>query len=132
MEFLTTPDVVGQLAIGVFIAIVFLQSGLDKVIDWKGNLSWLQGHFKNSILSGMVTPMLGIVTIAEIVTGLFAVCGVICLIWCKESTCIQYSVMLGLLSLLMLIFGQRIAKDYDGAKTIAIYFGVLLVSLLLF
>lgn len=132
MEYLMAPDVLGQLAIGLFIAIVFLQSGLDKVVDWKGNLSWLQGHFKASILSGVVKPMLAIVTIAEIATGLCAVCGVICLIWCKEGTCIQYSVMLGLLSLLMLIFGQRIAKDYDGAKTIAIYFGVLLVSLLLF
>ncbi len=132
MELLKSPEVIGQLAIGLFIAIVFLQSGIDKVIDWKGNLSWLQGHFKDSILSGIVSPMLAIVTIAEIVTGLFAVCGVVCLVWCQDASCIQYSVALGLLSLLMLIFGQRIAKDYDGAKTIAIYFGVLLVSLLLF
>lgn len=132
MEFLKSPEVIGQLAIGLFIAIVFLQSGVDKVVDWKGNLSWLQGHFKDSILSGIVSPMLAVVTIAEIITGLFAVCGVVCLVWCKDASCIQYSVALGLLSLLMLIFGQRIAKDYDGAKTIAIYFGVLLVSLLLF
>jgi len=34
--------------------------------------------------------------------------------------------------LLMLLFGQRVAKDYDGARTIAIYFipAVILVFLL--
>jgi len=132
MENLLHPLTIGHLAIALFIAIVFLQSGIDKIVDWKGNLSWLQGHFKSSPLSGVVTPMLAIVTIAEIATGLMAVCGIYCVLACKDATCVKYAVALGLLSLLMLLFGQRIAKDYDGAKTIAIYFGVLLVSLLLF
>jgi len=132
MDYLLQPLTIGQLSIGVFIAIVFLQSGIDKVIDWKGNLSWLKGHFEKSPLGGVVAPMLGIVTIAEIATGLMAVCGLFCLFACKDATCIKYAIALGLLSLLMLLFGQRIAKEYDGAKTIAIYFGVLLISLLLF
>ena len=37
-----------------FLAILFLQSGLDKVFDWKGNLEWLKGHFAKSILAGMI------------------------------------------------------------------------------
>ena len=132
MDYFIGPNVVGQLAIGLFIAIVFLQSGLDKVFDWKGNLSWLQGHFKSSILSGLVSPLLAVLTIVEIITGLVAVAGIIGIVWQKDATWLQYSVSLGLLSMLMLLFGQRLAKDYEGAKTIAIYFGVLLVSLLLF
>ena len=35
-----------------FLAILFLQSGLDKVFDWKVNLEWLKGHFADSILAG--------------------------------------------------------------------------------
>ena len=27
----------------VFLIITFLQSGLDKLLDWKGNLTWLSG-----------------------------------------------------------------------------------------
>ena len=128
----TDPAFMAQLGISIFISIVFLQSGIDKVVDWKGNLSWLQGHFSKSPLAGMVTPMLAMVTIAEIITGLTAVCGFFCLFACKDAPCIKYAVGLGLLTLLMLLFGQRMAKDYDGAKTIVIYFGVLLLSLLFF
>jgi len=131
MEFLKDPMAIGQLSIGLFIAIVFLQSGLDKVLDWKGNLSWLKDHFKNTFFAGAVTPMLAIVTIAEIAAGAMAVCGIYCLLFCQDATCIQYAVALSLASLLMLLFGQRVAKDYDGAKTIVIYFGVMLLSLLI-
>ena len=34
----------------LFLIITFLQSGIDKLTDWKGNLSFIKGHFKNSIL----------------------------------------------------------------------------------
>ncbi len=132
MEHILQPQTIGQFSIAVFIAIVFLQSGIDKVISWKGNLSWLKGHFSKSPLAGVVTPMLAVITIAELVTGLMAIYGLYCLLAFKDATCIKYAVALGLVSLLMLLLGQRIAKDYEGAKTIAIYFGVLLVALLLF
>ncbi len=132
MDYMEHTALIGQLAIGMFIAIVFLQSGLDKVFDWKGNHSWITDHFKDTFLSKTVTPMLAVITITEVVTGLLAICGAICLLWCGDNTCIFYSVMVGLASLLMLLFGQRIAKDYEGAKTISIYFGVLLLSLLFF
>jgi len=125
-------EFVGQLAIGVFLAIVFLQSGIDKIVDWKGNLSWLKGHFEKSVLSGLVAPMLGVITILEVATGAVAICGIVCLIWCQNSWCIYYALILALLALLMLLFGQRLAKDYEGAKTIVIYFGVCLLGLLFF
>lgn len=132
MEVFSNPNSIGQLAIAFFIAIVFLQSGLDKIIDWKGNLSWLKGHFKDSILSGLVLPMLVVVTISEVIAGLVALCGIYCLFFCNDSSCILYSIIIAIASLLMLLFGQRIAKDYDGAKTIAIYLGVTVLGLLFF
>ena len=33
-----------------FLAITFLQSGLDKIMDWNGNVSWLKSHFSQTIL----------------------------------------------------------------------------------
>ena len=132
MEWLKDTSVIGQFSIGCFIAIVFLQSGIDKVVDWKGNHSWLTGHFKNTFLSSLITPMLAVVTIFEVAAGVVALCGLVCLFWCQDASCIYYALIIGLLSLLMLLFGQRIAKDYDGAKTIAIYIGVLLIGLIFF
>ena len=37
-----------------FLAILFLQSGLDKVVDKKGNLDWLRSHFANSPFKNFV------------------------------------------------------------------------------
>jgi hypothetical protein len=33
-----------------------------------------------------------------------------------------YGAVFSCITLLMLLFGQRLAKDYDGARTIVIYF----------
>jgi hypothetical protein len=43
-----------------------------------------------------------------------------------------YGAVVSCITLLMLLFGQRLAKDYDGARTIVIYFipAVLAVFLL--
>jgi hypothetical protein len=42
----------------LFLGVLFLQSGLDKVTDRKGNLKWLTGHFAKSPLSGVVPLVL--------------------------------------------------------------------------
>lgn len=119
------------IAIGIFWMLLFLQSGLDKVFDWKGNLSWLKGHFSKSLLGSMVGPMLGALAIVEIITGLVCGAGIFQLVLSGKTYFLAIGMVLSLVSLLMLFFGQRIAKDYEGAKTIAIYFGVALISILM-
>lgn len=116
----------------LFTAITFLQSGLDKVIDWKGNLQWLQSHFSKTFLKSSVAVLLGIITILEVLSGLFAVWGIASLSLEGDKGPAQWAAALSCLTLLMLLFGQRVAKDYDGARTIVIYFmpAIFLVFLL--
>ena len=116
------------MAIGLFWSILFLQSGVDKVIDWKGNASWLSSHFGKSILKGVVTPMLGMLTLVELLAGGLSLAGVVQVILSGKTYWLSLGVITSIAALLMLFFGQRLAKDYDGAKTIAIYFGVALLS----
>ena len=129
MEILKDPNTIGQIAIVVFLSVVFLQSSLDKIFDWRGNHDWLKGHFSQSLLASVVIPMLLLITLIELATGVMALVGIFCLIFCTDGSYALIAVCLSLLAYLMLIFGQRIAKDYDGARTIAIYFGVSLLSL---
>ena len=117
--------------IGIFWSILFLQSGLDKVFDWKGNLGWLEGHFSKSPLATIVKPMLGTVTIIELLAGIISAIGVIQLWVAGSSLMLFVGLLFSTLSLIMLFFGQRIAKDYPGAQSIAIYFGIALLSFLL-
>ena len=68
------PIPFSQCLAAVFLAILFLQSGIDKVTDFAGNLSWLQGHFAKTPFRGQVRNMLVTITIAETLAG--ALCAV--------------------------------------------------------
>lgn len=105
----------------VFIAITFLQSGLDKIVDWKGNLGWLKGHFAKSPFRNMVPQLLLIILLVETLAGLLSLAGIIELFLTGGTLLGFTGALLACLALLMLLLGQRIAKDYDGARTIVIY-----------
>ncbi|MFS4446083.1 DoxX family protein [Maribacter sp. 2307UL18-2] len=115
-----------------FMAITFLQSGIDKIVDWKGNLGWLKGHFEKTPLRTMVPLLLGTVLLIEMVAGLLSVAGIFQLLTSGTKELAFYGAIASCIALLMLLFGQRVAKDYEGARTIAVYFipAVFLVFLL--
>ena len=111
-----------ELLLLLFLIITFLQSGLDKVFDWKGNLSWLKSHFSKTPLKAMVPFMLSTVLIFELLAGVLCLIGLYQISFSTGGKIAFYGAVLSCISLLMLLFGQRVAKDYDGAKTIVIYF----------
>jgi hypothetical protein len=120
-----------KLACMGFFAILFLQSGFDKVLDWKGNFSWLQGHFAKSPLRKMVPFLLGTLTVVEMSTGMLSVTGFLHVL-VKRPDFSEFAFMAGvlaLINLLMLFFGQRMAKDYVGAAGIVPYFVMAILSL---
>lgn len=126
MENLTSN--ITEILILLFILITFMQSGIDKATDWEGNTGWLKGHFSKTFLSGMVPLMVGIIMILEIITGLLAVIGLFWLFIYNDSDFALYTCILAAVTLLMLLFGQRIAKDYAGAFTITGYFVVVILG----
>lgn len=115
-----------EILILLFIAITFLQSGIDKVIDWKGNVGWLKGHFSKTFLAGQVPAMLGIILILEVISGLLALVGIAQILLFDRMEIAFYASVLAGITLLMLLFGQRVAKDYAGAFTIVGYFIVVI------
>jgi hypothetical protein len=125
------PYLIARAAVSVFFAILFLQSGMDKVTDWKGNLGWLTGHFEKSPLRGMAPLLLGTMTLFELATGLTSAAGAVSVLTSGPTWVFTAGLGLASLSLLMLFFGQRVAKDYPGAATIATYFAVAILGLLI-
>ncbi|MEP6848789.1 MAG: DoxX family protein [Acidobacteriota bacterium] len=115
----------------VLVSVLFIQSGLDKIFDWKGNLGWLTSHFSKTFLAGMVPVMLGTMTLMEIGTGILAAAGLIYFIVAGSTLIIFYASVLGALSIVSLFFGQRIAKDYPGAAVLVPYFLLLVVTMYL-
>jgi len=121
-----------EILIMILLVITFLQSGIDKITDWGGNLSWLKGHFKETPMKGIVPLMLGTVLVTEVAAGILCLIGIYQLATAGESTMAFYGAILSCIALLMLLFGQRMAKDYAGAMTIVVYFvpAIFLVFLL--
>jgi hypothetical protein len=115
----------------LLIAILFIQSGLDKVFDFKGNLEWLTGHFSKTFLRGMVFPMVVSITVLELATGFLAAAGLIYFFVAGSLVLIFYAAVLGALSITALFFGQRVAKDYPGAAVLVPYFILLIILMVL-
>jgi hypothetical protein len=124
-------DLIG-IAVALFLAIVFLQSGLDKAFDWKGNLAYLGQLFASSPLAGPVAPLLAVVTVAETAAGAFSAAGAIGILFFESSLLAAWGSLLAVLSLLMVLFGQRMAKAYGDAAVIAPYFLVACLGLWVF
>jgi hypothetical protein len=124
------PLQVAQFLVCAFFCVLFLQSGLDKVFDNKGNLEWMTPHFANSPFRNMVPVMLAIITVIELSAGAMSGVGAAMLLFGKVTWAVV-GVGLSALALLFLFAGQRIAKDYAGAVTLATYFGVAMIGLFL-
>lgn len=118
---LTTVDLV-RLAVAALLAILFLQSGIDKVVDRKGNVEWLKGHFSKSILRSQVVPMLSVITVIELAAGALSAVGVPVLVFTGSRFPAALGAVLAVTAILMLFFGQRVAKDYAGAAALVPYF----------
>ena len=106
----------------VFLAITFIQSGYDKVNDWKGNVEWLKGHFSQTILKNQVPQAVLLILILEVLAGAFAVIGII-EIMVNEGTQFAFFaglIQIGKISVEKILSQEKIAQlteafnDFDG------------------
>jgi hypothetical protein len=127
----TFPLWFGRLTVTAFFAIAFLQSAADKWLDKQGNLDFLNGHFATSPLRGLVPQMFWGITVLESVAGVLCGLGTLQILVGLGTGLALAGLVLSILSLLCLFFGQRLAKDYGGAVVLASYFTVALLGLIL-
>jgi hypothetical protein len=71
------------------------------------------------------------VTMLEVIAGVLCLIGIGDFIFNDSSFVGLLGLITGSLALLVLLFGQRVAKNYEGAKTIAIYFILAIIGIVL-
>ncbi len=120
-----------QVLVSAILAVLFLQSGLDKVVDRKGNRAYLDEHFANSPLAGTVGPMFLVVTILEVTAGVLSGIGCVLLLLTHNPTVAFYGALIAAINLIALFFGQRVSKDYAGAAALVPYFLLAIVAILI-
>ncbi|WP_166386099.1 DoxX family protein [Polaribacter sp. 11A2H] len=120
MRFLS--DYPTEILILLFLIITFLISAFEKILDWKGTISFIKDHFKNSPLKGSVPFLLSILLIIEIIAVGFMIIGVYQIYTSEAKEIALLGIQLSAISIIFMLIGQRLAKDYPGAMSLGVYF----------
>ena len=124
------PLVLCQILIATILMITFLQSGLDKIIDRKGNEDFFKNHFVKSPFKMISNILLTVLTILELIGALLLVYGIYYAIVYRTTLWIFYGFVLLAITIIALFFGQRIAKDYIGAADLIPYFILIMLGIM--
>ena len=79
----------------------------------------------------MVPLLLGLLTLIELVAGLLSGIGFLALIFAHNSAIAFYGAIVSAIAIIVLFFGQRMAKEYAGAAILVPYFLLTLVAIYL-
>ena len=118
--------------ISMFIGIVMAQSGLDKIFNWEGELNFITEKFSKTILSNFSIIGLIQVTILETLSGLLSLLGSIMVLFYDDKSYGIVGLILAAGSFCILMAGQRISKDYDGAAALVPYFLLTMIGLFMY
>ncbi len=124
-----SPTRLIRVFLSLFIAILFIQSGLDKVFNWKEEKDFYHSHFSKSMLKDSISLLMPVLTIFELAAGLVSGIGIFILIITGNTLWGALGMILATISFCMLFFGQRLAKDYEGSAVLVPYFLVSIAGL---
>ncbi|MFM2016765.1 MAG: hypothetical protein RL007_421 [Bacteroidota bacterium] len=113
-----------------FLAVTFLQSAINKIADYKGNREYFKAQFSQTPLRHFTGLLLPFVTILELMSGLLCVIGMIMVPLNAETSWMILGCASGAITIICLLIGQRIAKDYAGAASLTGYFIVAILGLI--
>lgn len=113
-----------RMTISAFLATIFLQSGIDKILNWNSELDWMSKQFENTPLASSLHVGLFVVTILEILGGGLSALGILWILFRDGHSVGLLGTMFCSFSLCILMFGQRISKNYEGAASLVPYFTI--------
>ena len=106
----------------VYILITFGYSVGEKLFGWKESVSFYRNHFDKTSLKNGIPFLLKVVIILEIITVILCLIGLYNLLILQQKDFSFYGLIVAAITLIGLMIGQRIAKDYAGAMNITVYF----------
>ena len=121
-----------RMMVSTFLATIYLQSGIDKIVDRQGNLDFMGEHFSGTVLAGSFHYGLAVVTVTELLAGVLSAAGVVSLLLGWGAVPGMVGALFAGISSCILMAGQRLAKDYVGATALVPYFLVAIIGLYLY
>ena len=111
-----------HLLILLFLLITFVVSVIEKLSDWSGTISYISETFKNSLIKNFIKPLIAFLVFLEVLTVYFITIGIYQLFIDQEKENALLGSTISCISILYMLIGQRIAKDYPGATSLTVYF----------
>ena len=106
-------------------AITFIQSGFDKIINRKDNV----GYSVQDLFSQVAPLSLSAITTLELIGGLSCAYGIYFAVIFKDTEWIFNGLLILALTVIILFTGQRIAR-YSGAANLLVYFIVIMLGIM--
>jgi hypothetical protein len=119
-----------RFLISAFFAVLFLQSGIDKVLDRRGNLDWLTGHFAKSPLARMVGLLLSMITIMELAAGALSALGCLLILFRHDATVAFYGAVHRRPRFTRPLFRPADGERLSGAAALVPYFLVVIAGII--
>jgi len=111
-----------ELLILTFLIITYGISLIEKFADWKGTVAYIRETFENTFVSSFIKPLLAILVFLETITLFFLTVGLFQLFRGNENENALIGCTYSCYTILYMLIGQRVAKDYQGATSLAVYF----------
>jgi hypothetical protein len=111
-----------EILILLFLTITFGISIIEKLTDWKGTISYIKENYKNTFLKNYISISIALLVFLEILTCYFLIRGNYQLIKFENTETALIGTLFSCVTLLYMLIGQRIAKDYPGATSLTVYF----------
>ena len=89
---------------------------MDKVFDDKGNLNFLNDLLRIHLSPPLITFTLISVTNLELISGILCLIGIVKFIFNDSNLIGLLELIIRSITLLVLLFCQRVSKNYNGAK----------------
>lgn len=106
----------------LFFIVTYFISITEKLADWKKTIQYYNNHFKESIIETHVNKLVVFVVILESIALLLLLLGFGILLFSNLLQIAVVGLTFSSFILLVLLLGQRLAKDYAGATSITVYF----------
>lgn len=110
------------LVLVAFISLSFGWSAFEKLWDWSAYLSGLETHFNERFSRRFLNGSLVGVFVLEVFSVLVLGYGTFEYVSHLVKETLIWGTFFSLSCLFVLLIGQRLAKDYDGARTVILYF----------
>lgn len=110
-----------EIALLLFLSITFGFSTYEKIADFKEQVRWLTDYFKGTFMVPLIKITVIKILVLELITTVWCMGGMVQLFTGTGSCMAFWGCVLAIMVLLAFLVGQRIVKDYDGARNTTIY-----------